>query len=78
MFTKKTQYYNIIIKSKNNKDIKLSLVSGKPVIEALNEFNSHIQDKTQHIQKLYVYNEDQKMNVNLQYKIESDIVVFRD
>ena len=78
MFTKKTQYYNIIIKSKNTQDIKLSLVSGKPLIEALNEFNSHIQDKTEHIQNLYVYNGDTKINVNLQYRIKSDIVVFRD
>tara|TARA_Y100000991_G_scaffold190440_1_gene156841 strand:- start:394 stop:630 length:237 start_codon:yes stop_codon:yes gene_type:complete len=78
MFKKKTQYYNILIKSENNKDIKLSLVSGKPIIEAINEFNSHIQDKNQHIKKLYIYNGDQKMNVNLQYKIETDIVVFRD
>ena len=52
MFSKKIQYYNIIIKSKNNKDIKLSLMSGKPILEALNEFNSHIQDKNEHINKI--------------------------
>ena len=78
MFKKKVQYYNIIIKSNNKKDIKLSLLEGKPIIEAIDEFNSHIQDKNEHIKGLHIYNGDTKMNVNLQYKIERDITVFRN
>ena len=78
MFSKKIQYYNIIIKSKNNKDIKLSLMSGKPILEAINEFNSHIQDKNEHINKLFIINNKQKVNVNLKYEIDRDIIVFRD
>ena len=78
MFKKKIQYYNIIIKSENSSDIKLSLLKGKPIIEALQEFNSHIQNSTEHITKLYIHNGDKKINVNLQYQIEKDIVVFRN
>ena len=51
MFKHKPEYFNIIIKSNNNKDIQLSLLKGKPIKEAIDEFNSHIQDKKKHIHK---------------------------
>ena len=78
MFKKKIQYYNIIIKSGKQSDIKLSLLKGKPIIEAIQEFNSHIQDNNEHIKNLYIYNNEQKINVNLQYRIDKDIIVFRN
>lgn len=78
MFSKKIQYYDIIIKSKNKNDIKLSLLKDKPIIEAIQEFNSHIQDSNQHIKKLYIYNNNKKNEANFSYKIDRDLILFRD
>ena len=78
MFSKKIQYYNIVIKSQNNNDIKLSLLKNKPLLEAVEEFNSHIQDSDEHIKNLFTYSNNRKIAVNLNYKIEGDIVLFRD
>ncbi len=66
MFSKKIEYFNIIIKSKEKNEIKLSLLKNKPIIEAIQEFNSHIQDKNEHITKLFVYNNNMKLNINME------------
>jgi hypothetical protein len=78
MFSKKIQYYDIIIKTKNKNDIKLSLLKDKPLLEAIQEFNSHIQDTNEHIKKLFIYTNNTKIVVNLNYKIDRDLLLFRD
>ena len=50
MFSRKVKYYNIIIKSKDNKEIKLSLLENKPIQEAIDEFiGLHHLDKAKRI-----------------------------
>lgn len=78
MFSRKVKYYNIIIKSKDNKEIKLSLLENKPIQEAIDEFNSHIQDKKEHIRKLFIYSNNTKFEIRMDYKINRDIFVFRE
>lgn len=77
MFKSKIEYFNIVIKS-NDKDIQLSLLKGRPIKEAIDEFNSHIQDKQKHIQKLYIKYNDDKIYINPHYKIDKNIVVFKE
>lgn len=78
MFSKKIQYYNITIKSQKSNDIKLSLLEGNSIRESINEFNSHIQDKNEHLKNVFTFVKEQKVIVNLDYKIDRDIVLFRD
>ena len=78
MFSKKIQYYDIIIKTKNKNDIKLSLLKDKSLLEAIQEFNSHIQDTNEHIKKLFIYTNNTKIVVNLNYKIDRDLLLFRE
>lgn len=78
MFSRKFKYYNIIIKSKDNKEIKLSLLENRPIQEAIDEFNSHIQDKKRHIRNLFIYSNNRQFEIRMDYKIDRDIFVFRE
>lgn len=77
MLFSKPKYYNIIIKQDGSRDIKLSLLEGKKIIEAIEEFNSHIQNKEEHIKELYIINNNKMISINLNYSLDRDIIVFR-
>ena len=77
MLFSKPKYYNIIIKQGGTRDIKLSLLEGKKIIEAIEEFNSHIQNKEEHIKELYIINNNKMISINLNYSLDMDIIVFR-
>lgn len=77
MLFSKPKYYNIIIKQDGLRDIKLSLLEGKKIIEAIEEFNSHIQNKEEHIKELYIINNNKMISINMNYSLDRDIIVFR-
>ena len=71
LFSKKPEYCNIMLITKNRGNVKLSLVKGKPIREALEQFNTHIIDKKEHILK--VYKHDIQHN-SIEYDIETPIM----
>ena len=77
MLFSKPKYYNIIIKQDGSRDIKLSLLEGKKIMDAIEEFNSHIQNKEEHIKELYIINNNKMISINFNYSLDRDIIVFR-
>lgn len=77
LFSKKTKYYNIIVITKDKRNIKLSLVKGKPIKEAFEQYNTHIMDTNEHILKVYKLDLYQnKIKYDIDSPLMNDIILY--